>query len=304
MLVTIPGQEPLREAHYAMFPSITLPAQPLEALLHRTLSRACDEPHNNSYQLLCSHRLCGYIFPPAVQVLRQSPHAIIDDAQQTVTLNPAHGSLNDAIAEIAQMLNQAGCVTRWRDELLDLWSTDYTSLGAIERGVVRPLGALTRAVHLHAWSSTGGIWVARRSLTKPTDPGLWDTLVGGLIGWQEDPALALERESFEEAGLPAPIVQTRTPIRTIALLQRQLPEGLQRELVLTAECVLDGSIRPENQDGESMTIECLPPEEVVSMIERDLFTVEAALTILEDLIFRTSGQRIHIPPPPTSQAMR
>jgi hypothetical protein len=54
-------------------------------------------------------------------------------------------------------------------------------IAVIERGVMRPLGLITQAVHLSGWSEDGKLWVARRSLTKATDPGMWDTLVGGLV---------------------------------------------------------------------------------------------------------------------------
>src|SRR3546814_3997194 len=66
---------------------------------------------------------------------------------------------------------------------------------------MRPLGLLTRAVHLNAWTPDGRLWIARRALSKSTDPGMWDTLVGGLAGSREDLEQALLRECAEEAGL-------------------------------------------------------------------------------------------------------
>lgn len=274
-----------------MFPIVNLPEVTLRALLQDIMSRASDAPHDNSFTLSIEGSSCGHVFSRAVEALRSCAYASIDDVACTVHVQAKDLSLDDAVANIALALNNAGCVPRWRDELLDLWTTDGKAIGAIERGVVRPLGALTRAVHLNAWSAAGGLWVARRSLTKPTDPGMWDTLVGGLIGLGEPVQLALERESFEEAGLSADNLASRTPIRTVALMRRRLPEGYQRELVLTSECVLPDSVVPENQDGESMTIECLAPQTVLKMLEHGDFTVEASLVILEDLIFQTTGQR-------------
>ena len=255
------------------------------------MSRASDAPHDNSFTLSIDGSNCGHVFSPAVEALRSCAYASIDDVNCTVRVKAGNLSLNEAVGNIALTLNRAGCVPRWRDELLDLWTADGQTIGAIERGVVRPLGALTRAVHLNAWSADGGLWVARRSLTKPTDPGMWDTLVGGLIGLGEPEPLALERESFEEAGLTVDDLAGRTPIRTVALMQRRLPEGYQRELVLTSECVLPTTAVPENQDGESMTIECLAPQTVLKMLEHGDFTVEASLVILEDLIFQVTGLR-------------
>src|SRR3546814_2107063 len=62
---------------------------------------------------------------------------------------------------------------------------------------------------------------------------MWDTLVGGLAGSQEDLEQALLRECAEEAGLePAPLAN-RTPLRTILRMHRRLPEGYQVEDLLT-----------------------------------------------------------------------
>src|SRR3546814_17525015 len=98
---------------------------------------------------------------------------------------------------------------------------------------MRPLGLLTRAVHLNAWTPEGRLWITRRALSKSTDPGMWDTLVGGLAGSQEDLEQALLRDCAEEAGLaPAPLAN-RTPLRPILRMTRRLPEGYHIQYLLT-----------------------------------------------------------------------
>lgn len=277
-----------------MFPTIELPEDRLQNQLDATLRRASDAEHDNAYALMILGGRCGSVFVPAVQALRDHPDVQVDDQARTLTVTASTSGLDAAVARIATSLDRAGYVPRWRNELLDLWRDDDLSVAGVERGVVRPLGILTKAVHLNAWSRSGHLWVARRSLTKPTDPGMWDTLVGGLVGQGEDPGLALERESFEEAGLRPEDIAQKTPVRAIAIMRRRLPEGLQREMVLTSECVLPADVKPENQDGESMTIDCLAPLAVLEMIERGQFTVEASLVILEDLMFRTTGKRANL----------
>jgi isopentenyldiphosphate isomerase len=203
---------------------------------------------------------------------------------------PFGAPLDDCLAEIALALKAAGCTPGWRNELLDVWSmpteqdnTPGNRVGAIERGVMRALGLTTRAVHLSGWSTDNRLWVARRSLTKATDPGMWDTLVGGLVGNLEDADFALVRESDEEAGLDAPDIVARTPLRTIAHMRRQLPEGFQTEAVLTCECVLADHVTPKNRDGEVMEIQLLEIETVYHMLKEDAFTLEASIVITEDL---------------------
>ena len=67
--------------------------------------------------------------------------------------------------------------------------------------MVRPLGIATLAVHLVGRTPDGLHWVQRRALTKPNDPGLWDTLMGGMVPAADSLEEALARETWEEAGL-------------------------------------------------------------------------------------------------------
>jgi isopentenyldiphosphate isomerase len=162
-------------------------------------------------------------------------------------------------------------------------------VGAIERGVMRPLGLVTRAVHLNGWSADGRLWVARRALSKATDPGMWDTLVGGLIGAGEPEQLALVRECDEEAGLDPQDIAQRNALHRITRMRRRIPEGYQSEDVLTCECVLAPHVVPKNRDGEVMEIKCLTPAEVLTMLQQGAFTVEATIVITEDLLRNCAG---------------
>src|SRR3546814_10822946 len=135
-------------------------------------------------------------------------------------------TLNAVLARLALSLKDTGCLRGWRNELLDVIG-EGRRLGAIERAAVRPLGLLTKAVHLNAWSPDGRLWIARRSLSKSTDPGLWDTLVGGLTGAGESLDHSLLRESNEKAGLEAGDIDGRSPLRIILRMHRRLPEGYQ-----------------------------------------------------------------------------
>jgi isopentenyldiphosphate isomerase/intracellular septation protein A len=56
-------------------------------------------------------------------------------------------------------------------------------------------------VHLHVFNKTGKLYMQKRSMNKDTQPGKWDTSVGGHIGLGETVAEALKRETTEELGL-------------------------------------------------------------------------------------------------------
>jgi hypothetical protein len=62
---------------------------------------------------------------------------------------------------------------------------------------VRPLGIATRAVHLVGVCADGSIWVQQRSEDKANNPGMWDTLMGGMVSAADGLAEALARETWE-----------------------------------------------------------------------------------------------------------
>lgn len=263
----------------------------LKTLLNGFLERATQEPAAGSLPLVIGDQRCGWLFPGAAQALLGLKNVrITATAAYFGEKLPLGAELDACLADIALTLKNAGCTPGWRNELLDVWTSPIGQdnipakrVGAIERGVMRPLGLTTRAVHLSGWSTDHRLWVARRSLTKATDPGMWDTLVGGLVGNLEDADFALVRESDEEAGLDAPDIVARTPLRTIAHMRRQLPEGFQTEAVLTCECVLADHVNPKNRDGEVVEIQLLEQETLYKMLKEDAFTLEASIVITEDL---------------------
>lgn len=267
--------------------SISLPVKELQSLLQGLIHQAQQSAHPGSARLRIGGHLCGWVFPAAAIALKDLAGVTFNTTEMNIGNNLACGEeLDHLLANVANTLRAAGCAPGWRNELLDVWAEpgpESFRIGAIERGVMRPLGLITRAVHLNAWSANGGLWVARRALTKATDPGMWDTLVGGLIGSEEDIELALVRETDEEAGLDAADIAHRSPLRVITRMNRRIPEGLQVEDVLTCECVLPTHLTPKNRDGEVMDIQCLAPERVFQMLQQGEFTVEASIVIAEDL---------------------
>ena len=56
-------------------------------------------------------------------------------------------------------------------------------------------------VHLHLINSKGDLFLQKRSRKKDLLPGMWDTAVGGHVGFGEKIEEALKRETFEELGI-------------------------------------------------------------------------------------------------------
>jgi len=195
------------------------------------------------------------------------------------------GPTDAALALVADWLRDQGHAGRWRDELLPVLDERHNPVARIERAAVRPLGIATHAVHLIGWAGepAGAFqWLQLRAMDKATDPGLWDTMVGGLVAAGETPMQSLERECWEEAGLrlaelgplqAAGIVTVRRPV------QGSGTGGYMVEHIHAMHCTVPPGSVPDNRDGEVERFECVPATEVATRIGAGAVTLEAALVI-------------------------
>lgn len=183
---------------------------------------------------------------------------------------------DEALAELADWLRVQGLAGRWRDELLPVMDAAGTPHGAIERAAVRPLGITTQAVHLVGRHPDGRFWVQQRAWDKATDPGLWDTLVGGLMSADESVRETLARETWEEAGLRLEELDALRPLGHLQI-RRPVSEGYMVERAVLFQGVLPRSLAPQNQDGEVVGFACVDAAELREGLAAGRFTLEAAL---------------------------
>lgn len=262
----------------------------------RLVRRAQQLPPAGARPVTVAGRVAGWIGPRSQAAISSLPGVHIEDEAVHLAAAPAARlGLDAVLREVALALREAGCLRAWRDELLDVIAEGHT-LARIERAAVRPLGLLTHAVHLNAWTPDGRLWVARRAMDKTTDPGLWDTLAGGLVAAGENPESALLRESLEEAGMPAVALARHGPLRVAVRMHRRLADGYQVETVLVSDCLLDDAAIPRNLDGEVLEFRRVDARTLWEMIVDDAFTLEAELSILNSLAHRPppgDGSRAH-----------
>ena len=93
-----------------------------------------------------------------------------------------------ALGAVIGMLAADGRIPGWRNETYAIRNAfDAEPLAFIERAASRFFGTMTYAVHLNGIVEAPGrspeLWIARRSETKATDPGMLDNVVAGGIGW-------------------------------------------------------------------------------------------------------------------------
>ncbi len=188
----------------------------------------------------------------------------------------------DALNTLAAALRDANLCGPWRNEQLAVTNPQGDVVGTVERGAVRVLGITTCAVHLVGLAPDGRMWVQKRSQTKPNDPGLWDTLMGGMISAADSLPQALARETWEEAGLHVHALADVAHGGHV-LFSRPSSEGggagYMVERIDWFSAVVPDGMAPDNQDGEVDEFALLPLEEVRAQVAQGQFTLEAGLVI-------------------------
>jgi len=232
----------------------------------------------------------GWIRKTDVPLLARWPQ-IFDLDDEAVRLNPSLVSVDSrgaALATVIAALHADGKIPGWRDETYAIRNDfDAAPLAFIERAASRFFGTMTYAVHLNGIvkyrDCAPQLWIARRSHTKATDPGMLDNVVGGGIAWGFGLEPTLVKECWEEAGMSAELASTATPGGTFHVLQ-SLPEGTQAERIFVYDVVLPEDFVPRNQDGEVGEHRLARIDDVARWIEEGKLTVDASLATLDCLL--------------------
>jgi len=203
----------------------------------------------------------------------------------------AIAAVDGTLAAIANWLRANDRIAAWQGELLSVTDRTGHCVGTIERAAVRPLGIATHAAHLVACDAQGRVWVQQRAFDKATDPGQWDTLVGGLVAAGESTWQALERETWEEAGLCLGDLHGVQAFGRITV-RRPVAEGYMVEHIDMFQAVVPAGRLPANQDGEVEAFECLSHADLVARLQANSFTLEAGM-----ILARWLDGRPHRPAP-------
>jgi len=232
--------------------------------------------------------------PVAVGSVAEAHLPALADWPQWITIGPEAvtmdigaeiEAINTRWATINEALRALGLIVAWRDEPYGVWDEQEVSHATIERAASRFWGTLTLGAHCNGYVADAQghpthLWVAQRSLNKPTDPGMLDNLIGGGVPLGQSPWEALQREAFEEAGLAPDEIAQAMPGRIVAL-HCDVLEGLQREHLHVYDLRLPPGRTPQNQDGEVAWHQCWPVADALAAAAEGRFTTDAALATLD-----------------------
>lgn len=225
-----------------------------------------------------------FLHEKALQPFIDGPHQLLKEEHPLTLGWRLMGDVTVSLNQLAKVLHDAGLAGEWRGEQLAVHDQFDHLKGTVERAAVRPLGIATAAVHLAAQSPDGRHWVQQRSFKKSNDPGLWDTLMGGMVSAADTVETALARETWEEAGLKMSSLQNVSYGGRITTRRPSADGGGSGYVIEDIDwyrCTVPEGVVPVNQDGEVEQFRLMEAAELIAALQRGDFTTETALILAE-----------------------
>jgi isopentenyldiphosphate isomerase len=125
------------------------------------------------------------------------------------------------------------------DEILTQVTDEDVVIGPVARSRVHGDPSLIhRSVHVLVLGTDGRMLLQKRALAKDTQPGKWDTSVGGHVGFGQSYEEAARREALEELGL-------ELDGDLAYLYPSRIRNAVESENIRTFLRVSEGPFRPE-----------------------------------------------------------
>ncbi|KAI8928669.1 hypothetical protein BC831DRAFT_447504 [Entophlyctis helioformis] len=238
--------------------------------------------------------------------------AVFHSTPSRITMLPSLSTYDSRSAAVAALLaswrSSAAfeCLAGWRNERYDVYGPGSTKLLAIERSAVGLFGVRSFGCHLNGYvrvaadapnasaaasavASTSAaseirMWIARRSYTKPTNPGMLDNMVGGGLPCGVSPTANMIKECSEEAGIPAAMACKARPTGTVAIWVQSPTRGLIPDTEYVYDLELSTEFVPVAADGEVHEFFLWDLSTVKERLVAGEFTAEAGLVVLDFLI--------------------
>ncbi|MEO7423582.1 MAG: NUDIX domain-containing protein [Fibrobacteria bacterium] len=149
------------------------------------------------------------------------------------------------------------------DEMLTRVTESDDILGPIPRSQVHGHPErIHRSVHILVVSPDGRLLLQKRSLSKDTQPGKWDTSVGGHVGFGQSYEEAARREAAEELGIE--------PGTLTFLYPSRIRNAVESENIHTYLHISAGPFRPE--PGEIDELRFWSKQEIKAGLGSGVFT--------------------------------
>ena len=126
-------------------------------------------------------------------------------------------------------------------EMLDVVDAEDRVIGVSARGDVHSLGLMHRSVHILVFNSRGELFLQKRSQSKDSNPGLWDSSAAGHLECGEDYPDCATRELAEELA-----IEVATPLEYLFRLTASPRTGMEHCRVY--RCIHDGPFQLQAEE--------------------------------------------------------
>lgn len=244
---------------------------------------ACNQPGPPSVPFFVGAEQAGELAASLVQELENYPE-VFDVSKESVQLvdSLVAASVDErtaALAKVTAGLHEAGLVKGWRDELLSLaTSFDEPPVVLIERACLPIFGGKGYGVFVcgfteHPKTGAPFLWIATRSRTKQTWPGMLDTVVGGALSAGLSPVDAVVKEAGEEAGVHADLARQARATSICSYRGTDERGFLKRDVLFCFDLALPWDFVPSAVDGE---VECFERMPLAAVAEAVAYCTPAA----------------------------
>jgi hypothetical protein len=161
-------------------------------------------------------------------------------------------------------------------------------LMTVDRGAASALGIISTGFHLNGFVGDGPdlkMWIARRSLDKPTFPGQLDNMVAGGQPATISVAENVPKECREEADIPENLARQARPTGLISYTMA-MGDGLRRHAMYVYDLALPADFTPRPLDGEVDSFQLMPIAKVAEIVRAslDVFKFNCSLVVIDFLI--------------------
>ncbi|ROT34829.1 thiamine pyrophosphokinase [Sodiomyces alkalinus F11] len=248
----------------------------------------------------------GFVPSKVLDILIKTPASIrgeirVDPVERTVSVfmgsnEEARSALAARLAQYWRSQDAFPILRGWRDELWPVYGTKGELLFNLERSATGLFGVVRYGVHLNGFvrcdNSSFGIklWVARRSPTKSTFPGMLDNIAAGGLMSGEDPFECIVREAEEEADLAESFTRERIKavegVTYIYVTQEEAGEAglIYPEVQWVYDLELPEHVLPRPKDGEVAEFNLCTVEEVQQQLSKGQFKPNCALVVVDFFI--------------------
>lgn len=126
-------------------------------------------------------------------------------------------------------------------EMLDVVDIDDRVIAVQPRDLIHRLGLMHRSVHILVFNGNGELFIQKRSMSKDSNPGLWDSSAAGHVNSGEDYLGCATRELHEELG-----IQDGNPLQSLFHLRASEATGMEHCTVF--RCTYDGPLTLQEEE--------------------------------------------------------